>query len=58
VAAGICMHKAARNVVCDSMCTVLPFTQQRHTALLEQRTTDHLVYLALNVFAQNTFLPL
>jgi len=37
VAAGICMRKAARDAVCDSMCAVLPFTQKRLTKLVEQR---------------------
>lgn len=37
MAAGICMRKATRNAVCDSMCTVLSFTQERSTKLVEQR---------------------
>ena len=36
MAPGICMRKAARNAVCDSMCTALSFTQKRRTKLVEQ----------------------
>ena len=47
VAAGICMRKPARNAVCgnavcDSMYTVMPFTQQRRTTVVEQRITRRL----------------
>ena len=37
VAAGICMRMAARSAVCDSMSTVLSFTQKRRAKLVEQR---------------------